>query len=279
MGIKISVITPSYNQDQFIEETILSVVRQDYDNFEYIIIDGGSTDNSVDIIKKYENHLAYWISEKDGGQTEAINKGFKHATGDIVCWINSDDLLMPGALKAVALFFDRHEDVDFLNGYVMRIDMSSKILFNHFILPPKLYYARHGLYSVAQQGMFWKRELFDRLGYLNETFHAEMDKEFLIRVLLNKCRIGFLRKIIGVFRLYEGTKTAQNGAIWREDEYKLQKMYGDKLSFSEKKGIRYIYKLDKLFHGILGSQYFFTLRWKGKTIADLIKSRASYIIH
>lgn len=279
MGIKISVITPSFNQGRFIEETILSVIHQNYDNFEYFVIDGGSTDDSVSIIKKYENDLTYWVSEKDGGQTEAINKGFKLATGDVVCWINSDDILMPGALKEVACFFESHKDIDFLNGYVMRIDKESKILFTHFIPPQKLYYARNGLYYVAQQGMFWRRELFDRLGYLDETFHAEMDKEFLIRILLNKCRVGYLRKILGAIRVYEDTKTALNGSIWQDDEFKLQQRYGDRLSFSEKKGIRSIYLADKLFHGILGLQYFFTLRWKGKSISDLIKSNAFYVIH
>src|SRR5687768_13083798 len=103
---KISIITPSYNQGRFIEETILSVINQNYPNLEYIIIDGGSTDNTVEIIRKYEQHLAYWVSEKDGGQSEAINKGFKKATGDIVCWINSDDFFMPGALSKVADCFE-----------------------------------------------------------------------------------------------------------------------------------------------------------------------------
>jgi glycosyltransferase involved in cell wall biosynthesis len=99
---KISIITPSFNQGQYIEQTILSVLGQDYPNLEYIIIDGGSTDGSVDIIKKYEKHLKYWISEPDMGQTDAINKGFSHCTGEIFNWLNSDDFLEPGALHAIA---------------------------------------------------------------------------------------------------------------------------------------------------------------------------------
>src|SRR4030066_2441490 len=119
---KISVITPSYNQGQFIEETIISVIGQKYPELEYIIIDGGSTDNSTAIIRKYERDLAYWISEKDSGQSEALNKGFKKASGDIVCWINSDDLLLPGSLKIVAEYFWKHPDVMFINGNTLRID-------------------------------------------------------------------------------------------------------------------------------------------------------------
>ncbi|RYE40071.1 MAG: glycosyltransferase, partial [Sphingobacteriales bacterium] len=103
---KISVITPSFNQGEYLEDTILSVIGQNYPNLEYIIIDGGSADNSVSIIKKYETHLSYWISEKDKGQSHAINKGFGLATGDILCWLNSDDLLLPSTLSYIASLAD-----------------------------------------------------------------------------------------------------------------------------------------------------------------------------
>ncbi|MFZ4612746.1 MAG: glycosyltransferase family 2 protein, partial [Bacteroidia bacterium] len=99
---KISIITPSYNQGQYIEETILSVINQDYPNIEYIVMDGGSNDQTVEIIKKYESKITYWVSEKDKGQADAINKGFARATGDILCWLNSDDYFFDGTLKFVA---------------------------------------------------------------------------------------------------------------------------------------------------------------------------------
>ncbi len=102
---RITIVTPSYNQGQYIEETILSVINQDYPNLEYIIIDGGSSDNTVEIIKKYSDRITYWISEKDNGQAHAINKGFRKATGDILNWLNSDDQLQPGALKIIAQRF------------------------------------------------------------------------------------------------------------------------------------------------------------------------------
>src|ERR1700733_11361468 len=155
--LKISVITPSYNQGQFIEETILSVLNQDYDNTEYIVIDGGSTDNTVEIIKKHENKLAYWVSEKDNGQSHAINKGFKLATGDIICWINSDDILIQGALKRVSQYFSDNPDKLIVNGYTMRIDSTSNILFTHFVMEPRYWFAKHGVYYINQPSMFFKR--------------------------------------------------------------------------------------------------------------------------
>ena len=124
---KISIITPSYNQGEFLERTILSVIEQNYPNLEYIIIDGGSTDGSVDIIQKYADKLAYWISEKDNGQTHAINKGFKKATGEIVAWLNSDDELCEGALMAVASVFMEHDEADFVFGNQYSIDSNGKI--------------------------------------------------------------------------------------------------------------------------------------------------------
>ena len=114
---KISVITPSYNQGKFLEQTILSVIEQDYTNVELIIIDGGSTDNSVDVIRQYENVIAYWVSEPDRGQAHAINKGLAKCTGDIFNWINSDDYLEPGALQEIGTQFANNPDTNIVCGY------------------------------------------------------------------------------------------------------------------------------------------------------------------
>ena len=119
MKPKISIVTPSFNQGRFLEETILSVLNQRYPNLEYIVIDGGSTDESVDIIRRYENRLAYWISERDNGQVPAINKGLEQATGDIFAFINSDDVYLPGAFAAVAEYFENYPECEWVCGDTM----------------------------------------------------------------------------------------------------------------------------------------------------------------
>src|ERR1043166_2179963 len=114
--LKISVVTPSYNQAKYLETTLRSVLEQDYPHLEHIVMDGGSTDGSQEILERYSSRLAYWRSAKDGGQADAIAEGFKHATGDIFCWLNSDDVFLPGALRAVAEFFTAHPDAETVCG-------------------------------------------------------------------------------------------------------------------------------------------------------------------
>ena len=149
---KITVVTPSYNQGQFIEATIQSVIGQQYPNLEYIVCDGGSTDETVEILKKYTDKITGWCSEKDQGQSDAINKGMRRATGDIVCWINSDDVLLPGTLHTVAKFYHDHPDTDFANGYTVEIDKEGKIInFTHIVM--NHFFFRHGCYNISQRGM------------------------------------------------------------------------------------------------------------------------------
>jgi len=118
----VSIITPSFNQAAFLERTIRSVLEQDYRNIEYLVVDGGSTDGSLDIIHKYASRLTWWMSEKDNGQAEAINKGFDHAQGDIVAWLNSDDYYLPGTVSVVVKAFDRHPQASMIYGNLLAVD-------------------------------------------------------------------------------------------------------------------------------------------------------------
>jgi glycosyltransferase involved in cell wall biosynthesis len=257
---KISIITPSYNQGQFIERTILSIVNQKYQNLEYFVIDGGSTDNTLEIIKKYQNKIKYWISEKDKGQTDAINKGMQRATGDIVCYINSDDVLLPGSLKYVGDFFSKNNNVDFIMGISLEIDLNDFITkYTHSII--NKWFAKHGCYNINQQGMFWRRSIFDRIGFFRTDFHACMDAEFVIRALTNKIPIKVINKPLGAIRVYSTTKTAIGGDIWDKDWTEIQNKYNGFVR--NKKSIYYlIYGFVKLIKGYYLSDYYFIKKYK-----------------
>ena len=276
---KISIITPSFNQGRYLEETIQSILNQQYPNLEYIIIDGGSTDNSVEIIKKYEKHLSYWVSEPDKGQSDAINKGFKRATGEIICWLNSDDILMEDALNKVVTCFRDNTQLDLLNGYLLLIDEHSRILSNHFILKQKKWYAKRGIYYVSQPSMFWKREVFETTGLLKEEFHASMDREFLIRVFQNDFTIGHLSKILAGFRMHG---TSKSSAGWQNLDYlhdlkQLKRMYGDGYGGKPKFLFKLVYGFEKLFKGVYLKKWLFTAKWRGKHVKELDYNNCRYL--
>lgn len=221
---KITIVTPSFNQGAFIEQTILSIVNQGYPNLEYFVCDGGSTDETVEILRKYDHQITWWCSEKDKGQTDAINKGMHRATGEIVGWINSDDVLLPGALWTVAKFYERYPDTDFANGNTIQIDKNGTIInFMHIVMNKYLF--RHGSYNISQLGMFWRRSIFDKIGYLDDSFHACMDVEWLIRVYEADLRVRRIINNLGAIRIYEDTKTAIHGDIWECDREAIRRMY------------------------------------------------------
>lgn len=267
---KISVITPSFNQEEFIERTILSIINQDYPNIEYIIIDGGSTDKSVDIIKKYDKDIAYWVSEKDDGQTDAINKGMEKATGDIVCWVNSDDLLVPGALKIVGDYFMEHPDIEFFNGLTVKVDKWDNILFIGHIINNKWFHKR-GVYNISQQGMFWKRSLFDRIGKLDASYHYCMDVEWIVRLYANNVKMARTDSALGAIRVYAETKSGSAGKeLWEGDQKKISEKYnGLYTNLNKTKPMLYLYGLVKLFKGQYFKDWLFKKRYAGKKLNDV----------
>lgn len=182
---KISITTPSYNQGQFLEETIRSVLSQNYPNLEYIIIDGGSTDNSVDIIKKYEKHLTYWVSEKDNGQSDAINKGFAKGTGDVFAWLNSDDLYLPDTLYKVGEYFRMHPDCNFLTGDGEIFDTVTNkreyyIKAKNYSFSDLLWF-HQGKY-LPQPSVFFSKETFRRSGGLDTGLYYTMDLDLWLKI-------------------------------------------------------------------------------------------------
>ena len=211
----ISVITPSFRQAGFLRETMKSVLEQDYPALEYIVIDGGSSDGSHEIIAAHDDQLAYWVSQQDRGQVHAINKGLERATGDILCYLNSDDLFHPGALRAVAEAYTKNPDVDIFHGRCSTIDENGapldRTFFGDIDAPIKIldlwsvwFFGK----NVVQPEVFWTRRLMDRIGLFDEAFHYAMDYDYWTRAIVGAnakvCRID---QELAAFRLWGGQKS------------------------------------------------------------------------
>jgi glycosyltransferase involved in cell wall biosynthesis len=178
----ITIVTPSYNQAQFLEETIRSVLLQGYPELEYIVMDGGSQDGSVDIIRKYERWISYWVSEPDRGQSHAINKGWARAQGQVLYWLNSDDILLPGTLAQVGEAFARNKDLQVLSGICQVTDLDGTLINNR---PPRdfdLATLIAGGKASGQPAVFFARDLVEQIGELNEKLHYTLDREYFIRI-------------------------------------------------------------------------------------------------
>ena len=219
---KISIVTPSFNQGQFIEETIRSVLLQEYPNSEYIIIDGGSTDQTVDIIKKYEPWLTYWESKKDNGQSHAINKGLRHATGDYVAYLNSDDIYLPGALHAVAqAAHGSGIRQDWVAGNVQFCDPHLKL---GRLVEQKdvdsiwtwISMAKKYRTPLCQPSVFWSREICERVGRFDEKMHYAFDSEYWVRTAICGYRPHLISKTLSLFRLHDTSKTIVSQEFGRE---------------------------------------------------------------
>jgi len=217
---KVSIVTPSYNQGEFIEETIRSVLLQGYPNLEYIIIDGGSDDGSVEVIHKYEPWLIYWVSESDEGQTHAINKGWRRATGDYVTWINSDDILFPGSLLHSGSILTRNEEIDLVYGDIMVIDPDSNHRYRLSGAPfdlSEMIATWHN--PVPQQGFLMRHSLLEQIGFLDEEFQFTMDFEYWVRIALGGGHGEYLPKVLGGFRWHTDSKSSNLHLLRIADRY------------------------------------------------------------
>jgi glycosyltransferase involved in cell wall biosynthesis len=222
---KISIVTASYNQAQFIEETILSVLNQNYPNLEYIVIDGGSTDNSVEIIKKYQQHFTYWVSEKDKGQANAINKGLKLCTGYIFNWLNSDDYLEPVALHKIAAAF-ANEQVQMVAGKVRNFSTTEEELIPNQHLSAKGLMCWEPGVKFVQPGVWMRRALIEQCGGIDEQFHYAFDWDLYIRYLYHFPQVKEIDELLVHFRLHENSKTQSLRDRFTVEERKIiEKIY------------------------------------------------------
>jgi glycosyltransferase involved in cell wall biosynthesis len=208
---KITIVMPTLNQAKYIEEAIQSILSQKYDNLECLVFDGGSTDGTLDILKRYENRLQWW-SEKDHGQADAINKGLKRATGEIVGYLNSDDTLETGSLDKIAKYFLENPEIDLVygEGYLMNEDGSGKHRFPATEPQFDLWRLIHLWDYILQQSTFWRRRLHDRIGYFNESLHFGLDWDYWIRAG-KAVKVGYIPEYLGCLREYDAAKSFAGG--------------------------------------------------------------------
>ncbi|WP_298287508.1 glycosyltransferase family 2 protein [uncultured Lutibacter sp.] len=226
---KITVVTPNYNQADFIETTIQSVLNQKYPNLEYLIIDGGSTDGSVAIIEKYKKELAFWSSEPDFGMYHAINKGFSKATGDIMCWINSDDVLWENSLFNVAKLFSENPKMNWLQGYPSVINENGTVIYKREQVYSK-YYFYFRLHEVSfkfiqQESTFWTKELWDKTGaYLDTDYKLAADFDLWMR-FFNYEKVYCTQLQLGAFRKRKGQMSSNQKSYIAETKTSINRNF------------------------------------------------------
>ena len=221
--LRISVVTPSYNQGRFLDQTIRSVLDQNYPQLEYIVQDGGSKDETPGILAHWRQRLAHCESGRDRGQAHAVNLGFRHATGNILAWLNSDDLLLPGALHYVGKYFQRHPEIDVVYGHRVLIDHEGRKI-GRWVLPPHDDTILSWADYVPQETMFWRREIWEKVGgAVDESFQFALDWDLLLRFRAAGARFRRLPRFLGAFRVHPEQKTsAQRESVGNRE---MQRLY------------------------------------------------------
>lgn len=253
--MKFSIVTPSYNQAGFLRDTIESVLTQDEQDIEYIIMDGGSTDGSAEVIREYEPRLKYCCSRPDKGQADAINEGFSMSSGDVLGWINSDDMLMPGALNYVAEVFQENPEVRFMYGGCEIIDESgnhSKYLIEPYYNEKWQIYIRS---CVPQPSAFWRRDLYFEVGGLDTSLHYAMDYDLWFKF----CAVTspfVTKRILSRQRMHTNTKTLSEPAALERDKEQVRQRYFTLPPYSSRQVRRIIWRMHRILKkGVTGCYF------------------------
>jgi glycosyltransferase involved in cell wall biosynthesis len=274
---QISIITPSFNQGHFIEDTIESILSQNYKNLEYIIIDGGSSDNTLEIIRKYENRINYWVSEKDRGQADAINKGFKLAHGELLGWVNSDDILLPGCLSQIANVYNVNHGPDVIHVNFIYIDQNNRILKMINLPRQNSFFLEKGKWSVSQPAVFYKHSRLKEIGFLNVDLRLSMDLDLWVRLNKSGIKIAHLAQYLGAFRWHADSLTSHSirGKRKRNDENpETQKILSQAFpatSSASRKFWRLIWRIYQLINGNYLIAYYLTWKNKGQDWKKIFK--------
>ncbi len=249
---KISIITPSFNQAAYLPATIESVLHQNYPHLEYLIIDGGSTDSTMDILRGWSPKRSFdirqsfaldsnprpptpslnWFSEPDEGQAQAINKGFKQTSGEIVAWLNSDDLYLPQALNQVADFFQAHPAIEVVYGDYHLIDHAGRLLLRKQEIPFDYNILLYGLNYLSQPATFFRRTVFEKVGYLDETLHYGLDWEYWLRLANHGVKFAHLPRYLAATRWHGQAKTLIAPPAMYAEHHAIRERYWTKYRFS-----------------------------------------------
>ncbi len=269
---KISIITPSFNMGNTIRETILSIVNQNYPNLEYIIMDGGSTDNSISIIHEFEEHITYWTSEKDNGQSDAIKNGFSKATGDLIYWLNADDVLFPGALHRVAKRFLIYPNASIYTGGVAIGHLGDGGIRKCGYPPnPKIWFKKNGVYFIGQMATFFNRKVYQQTEGINASLFQIMDRDILYKLVNTKKRICLVPGMIGFIRFHEGAKSSPKFPEHRNIRKKEISNFYKRNNINPKifNILKTIHQLLRLFTFNYFRSWQLTINYKNKMMSDV----------
>lgn len=220
----VSIVMPSFNQAQFLEEAIVSIIDQRDQIHEFIVLDGGSTDGSVEIIEKYADEIDHWQSKPDGGQSNAIADGFSRVTGEVINWINSDDAILPGAIYAIREQFAADPQIGLVEGNTVIVDADSNIIRCDRRAGPSGWWIRHGYLRSHQPSTFFKRELFEQVGGIDLDLQCTMDTDLWYRMIpMTKC--VRMKRYIGVHRVHEDAKGESWGEVYASERELLDARY------------------------------------------------------
>ena len=220
---RISVVTPSYHQGAFVERTLRSVLDQGYPDLEYVVQDGGSDDGTLDVLRRHEHRLAGWESVPDSGQADALNRGFARTTGEIMAYLNSDDVLLPGSLAYVAGYLSAHPEVDAVYGHRVLIDSEDRQV-GVWVMPPHDDEMLRWSDSIPQETLFWRRSAWDRAGgRMDPSFRFALDWDLLLRLVESGSRIVRLPRFLGAFRVHDEQKTQAQIEVGEEESLRLRR--------------------------------------------------------
>jgi glycosyltransferase involved in cell wall biosynthesis len=251
---KISVIIPSLNQGNFLDRTILSILNQKYSNIEIILIDGGSTDDTISIIKQYEKHLSYWVSEPDRGQSHALNKGLKVSSGDLIGWLNSDDIYLPNVFQELARVALENPEYDIYYANRINVDADDrfmgKVTYARSAPGFMAFFAKYRGLTFCSQAAFFRRNLFKDVGQFDESFDIVMDVDFFYRCILRQKKFHYTNRVWGAWRQHGAAKT---GSPFEQDPRRLaeRELFLNKHKLYRGPGYGFLYVLAGIWRRLL----------------------------